>query len=282
MKKQMIIAAIAALSLCLTACGTQTTSVQNSAANAPAVSEVSILTTAAASTTAAETSAAQTTAAQTTAAMTTAAQTTAAQTTAAKIQLSADQRLFGGYVDTKNDAKLNLRAKADDKADVLAKIPSGTQLNIYSCDTKGWYMTEYQNYIGYVSADFIKEIPTDSEGTPNKEGFYDANDLPATSVSVAALKGKWVNEQGDISFVISEGKDIYHGRFALVDQGGVTRNGNVQIQYLLNQGGNREYCFTFYEDDGTFMFALNVTDTVQLTDLYGYQSGDPHFRRTEE
>ena len=279
MKKNIIFTALALMSICMTGCSIESGSVQNNAATAPAVTEMTNVsqTTAAAQSTAVQTTAAQTTAAQTTAAQTTSAQTTAAQTAAAKITLDAASRLFGGYVATKDGANLNLRAQANDKADVLAKIPNGTQLNIYACDTKGWYLTEYQNNTGFVSADYIKEIETDAEGVPNAEGFYDANDLPATSVSVAALSGKWVNEQGDVSFTVSNGSDINHARFELIDQGGVTHTGNVQIQYLINQGGKREYCFTLYEDNGTFIYAFGMTDTIQLTDLYGYQSGDPHF-----
>ena len=78
---------------------------------------------------------------------------------------------------------------------------------------------------------------------------------------------------------ISEGRSLNHGRFILNDASGNEVRGDVRIQYLVNQGGIKEYCFTFYEDSGKFRFALDVTDTIQLTDLYGYQSGTPHFVR---
>ena len=288
MKKSVILTVLAAMSICMTACGEAGTTTQSGTASTAAVTE------AAASTAADTTAAVQTSAAQTTAAAATAAQTAAttasakAETTAAAVKLNEADRLFGGYVETKNDANLNLRAKPDESADILVKIPNATQLSIYACDTKGWYLTEYKGKTGYVSADYIKEIPASgqspettaaSDAKPNAEGFYDDNNLPATSVSVAALNGTWVNEQGDETLTISAGSDIYHGKFTLLDQGNVTRTGNVQIQYLLNQGNIKEYCFTFYEDDGKFVFAFHVTDTIQCNDIYGYQSGEPHFIR---
>lgn len=69
-----------------------------------------------------------------------------------------EERLFGGYVDTQSGG-LNLREKPTTTSAKLTEIPKGTQIDIYNCDTNGWYKTEYKGNIGYVSAEFIKRIP---------------------------------------------------------------------------------------------------------------------------
>ena len=65
--------------------------------------------------------------------------------------------LFGGYVATKND-DLNMRNQPNQSSKVVAKIPRGMQLMIYSSGTEGWYWTEYDGKSGYVSAQYIREI----------------------------------------------------------------------------------------------------------------------------
>ena len=82
-----------------------------------------------------------------------------------------EERLFGGYVDV-NSSTLNLRSQPNTSSTILASIPDRTQLDIYACDTKGWYKTVYNGSFGYVSADYIKKIP-DSDVAPVKYG--DAN-----------------------------------------------------------------------------------------------------------
>lgn len=135
--------------------------------------------------------------------------------------------------------------------------------------------------------EFLDDKPEDGRlasaldrNKPNAEGFYDPVLLPPSSISVAALRGIWKNADGSgEQFEISEGRSFSHGRFILTDANGKEVRGDVRIKYLVNQGGEREYCFTFYEDSGAFRFAMDATDTIQLTDLYGYQSGTPHFVR---
>ena len=114
---------------------------------------------------------------------------------------------------------------------------------------------------------------------PNAYGFYDIAIMPPSSVSVSALTGTWKNADSGETLEINEGRSIYHGRFILTDASGNEVRGSIYIQYLINQSGNREDFFTFYEDSGDLRFALGVTDTIQLTDLYGNQSGTPHFVR---
>ena len=137
--------------------------------------------------------------------------------------------------------------------------------------------------------EFLDDNPEDGRlvseseyNKPNADGFYDPVLLPASSISVTGLCGIWKNADGSgEQFEITEGRSLSHGRFILTDANGKEVRGDVRIQYLVNQGGVKEYCYTFYEDSGVFRFAVHAESTIQLTDLYGYQSGEPHFIRQE-
>lgn len=83
-----------------------------------------------------------------------------------------EERLFGGYVDTQSGG-LNLREKPDIKSTIIDEIPQGTQINIYKCDTDGWYKTEFKGNVGYVNAEFIKNIPD--------------GDIPDTTTATSAV-----------------------------------------------------------------------------------------------
>ena len=112
---------------------------------------------------------------------------------------------------------------------------------------------------------------------PNEDGFYSPVLMPAASVSPAGLAGTWKNADG--SGEILEISTVYttnrRARFILTEADGTEVRGDVRIMYLVNQGGLKEYCFTFIVTAANS--ALDVTDTMFITDLYGYQSGEPHF-----
>ncbi|MBR4201881.1 MAG: hypothetical protein IKQ91_11560 [Oscillospiraceae bacterium] len=115
---------------------------------------------------------------------------------------------------------------------------------------------------------------------PNAWGFYEPVLLPAGSISVAALYGMWKNADGSGGILeIDEGRTDSRGRFELTGADGKSVRGEVRLQYLRNQSGEKEFCFSFYTDSGELSFAVDAVDTVQPTDLYGYQSGEPHFIR---
>lgn len=117
---------------------------------------------------------------------------------------------------------------------------------------------------------------------PNDLGYYDPVIYPATSISVAALNGIWKNADGSgESFEIYDGRSIYHGRFALTDADGKEERGDVRLQYRYNQDGEKEFCFTFYGDNGTIYYTLNASGSIPLNDLFGDQSGELHFIRQE-
>ena len=393
MKKTMIAITVLSAFVCLTGCGTDiTANVSQNALPAP-TSQAAETTISAVQTAVSGAQTSGSAAASATVSSSAALTSTTAQTEAAKIVLDESKRLFGGYVATKDNSTLNLRSQPNTGSAVLAQIPNATQLSIYACDAKGWYLTSFSGKNGYVSAEFIKEIEShnadaekkttamkatdmigawnyvnasgdtlsaftvgedcsygeirntnssmtdarngnvqivtegeteyvdfydaannthlrftpdprnpkeylEEKGTgrlinvtgfakPNADGFYDTADLPASSVSVSALSGTW----NQMSFTqpaetigkltITAGSDIYHGTYEYTDADGKTVSGKVQIQYLLGITNFREYCYTFYQDNGTFTFALNVEGSVPCNDLTGYQSGDPHFVRAE-
>ena len=114
---------------------------------------------------------------------------------------------------------------------------------------------------------------------PNAEGFYDPVILPLTSVAPAGLIGIWQNADGsgETLEITEHTRAPSRARYILTDAAGKENRGDIRIQYQLNPEGEKEYCFTFYDDSGYFRFAMEVTSTIQLTDLYGYQSGEPHF-----
>lgn len=117
---------------------------------------------------------------------------------------------------------------------------------------------------------------------PNDWGYYDPVIYPATSISVAGLNGIWKNADGSgESFEIYDGRSIYHGRFALTDSDGKEERGDVRLQYRYNQDGEKEFCFTFYGDNGTIYYTLDASGSIPLNDLFGYQSGELHFIRQE-
>ncbi len=117
---------------------------------------------------------------------------------------------------------------------------------------------------------------------PNDFGYYDPVIYPATSISVAALNGIWKNADGSgESFEIYDGRSIYHGRFALTDVDGKEERGDVRLQYRYNQDGEKEFCFTFYGDNGTIYYTLDASGSIPMNDLFGDQSGELHFIRQE-
>ena len=105
---------------------------------------------------------------------------------------------------------------------------------------------------------------------------------PASSISVAALCGIWKNADGSGEMLeIYEGRSIYHGRFELTGADGKVTRGDIRLHFQRDQDGEKEYCFTFYDDGGEGTFALKAVDTVQLTDLYGFRSDETHYIRQE-
>lgn len=117
---------------------------------------------------------------------------------------------------------------------------------------------------------------------PNDWGYYDPVIYPATSISVAGLNGIWKNADGSgESFEIYDGRSIYHGRFALTDADGKEERGDVRLQYRYNQDGKKEFCFTFYGDNGKIYYTLDASGSIPMNDLFGDQSGELHFIRQE-
>ncbi|MBO4878205.1 MAG: SH3 domain-containing protein [Ruminococcus sp.] len=283
MKKQFIFIAAFAMIASMTSCGTSIIDTASEAAQT-ATSAVTEASAAAEATAAAQTTEAAP--AETAQAATAADNAAPAQEKPSEPDLTA-QYLFGGFVATES-GDLNLRITPDTNSDIVAKIPKGTQIDLYATGVRGWYLTTYDGHNGYVSADFVEEIPAYEDITSeyakasNEYGFFSVTDPAETSVSVAALSGTWVQEGAPESkLVITQGSDIYNGDFIYYENGESSVSGYVKLEYSLTQSGDHEYWYTFYEYGGALWHGFGVSGEIPLNDIYADQQGAPHFIRTE-
>lgn len=121
----------------------------------------------------------------------------------------------------------------------------------------------------------------DDAEEPNAYGYYEFKNPPASGVSVAALNGVWISADDMAqTLVITDGSDIYHGNYTYTDGGGNSTSGEVKLEYTLNPDSSQEFWYTFYNNDGSFWQAFGVTGDIPLDDIYGGQSGFPHYTRT--
>ena len=121
----------------------------------------------------------------------------------------------------------------------------------------------------------------DDADKPNAYGYYEVKNPPASGVSVAALNGVWLSADDMAqTIVVTEGSDIYHGNYTYTDGGGNSTNGEVKLEYSLTPDSTEEYWYTFYNNDGSLWQAFGVTGDIPLDDIYGGQSGFPHYTRT--
>ena len=192
--------------------------------------------------------------------------------------------LFGGFVATQGD-DLNLRKAPDKGSEVIAKIPNSTQIDVYSCDVSGWYLTSFNDKVGYVSSDYIDQVPAYDGynwglGDANAYGFYSIDEPPASSISVASLSGTWTNADDTAQTLdIAAGGDFYSGSFTLSDGTGVINSGYVRFEYALEPDGSPSFWYTFYDNSGALWEAFGASGEVPLNDIYAGQSGFPHFTR---
>lgn len=141
MKKQTLIITAALLTLCMAGCAQQNTK--------PAETTTETTTAAAA-------------AAPETTTTTTAATTTAAPEPAIspKEDLEKQEHLFRGYVDSSSSEPEQLSKAPSDDAEKFDELTYGTIMEIYTCDTDGWYLAVLGgDTVGYIKADLIKEWP---------------------------------------------------------------------------------------------------------------------------
>lgn len=210
---------------------------------------------------------------------TTANGTTANGSIANSQAANANVRLFGGYVSTESDA-LNLRSEPNTNASIIAQIPSGTQVNVYACDTNGWYKVDFAGKIGYASAEFIKEIETDSNflDTANKYGYYPVSEQPQTSISVGDLTGTWHDGDDTLTFYNCNWSS---GEFDMYKTGAYT-HGIVRLEYSVNPDGTHNMWYNLYDNSNEFVIGFRTESGIQLTDIYAGQSGFPHYTRPLE
>ncbi len=173
--------------------------------------------------------------------------------------LNENERLFGGYVDTKG-GDLNMREEPFTSAEVIGSIPDGTQINVFSCGKAGWYATSFNGKTGYISADFVNEIPSDNTG-------YFLTDI-------SELVGQWKYQ------VAPEGMNITAGvtdngiidikgdsTYVYTDLEGKTHSGTVRVDYDTFGGDYRIPFFAFSEGDEFFIgcYCQNEHSDVYVT-----------------
>ena len=127
-----------------------------------------------------------TTAAETTAAADTESITaaeTVSETTAAisEITLDGEEYLFGGYV-ALDSGSLSIFSTPDNDGQVLAEIPYATQLDIFSSGTDGWYMTEFDEVIGYIKAEYISEIESYEDDAFEEPVIVDRDEVAVSKI----------------------------------------------------------------------------------------------------
>ena len=196
------------------------------------------------------------------------------------LELKEEDRLFGGYVDTKGD-DLNLRNEPFPTADIIAAIPDKTQIDIYSCGKAGWYCTRYNGKSGYVSADYIKEIGSDDQGIGIGSNVAMAGEASAIlkALNDIDLIGGGGAVAVDSSNTIHEGYAVYEkvtdSRFTKLDdvKKYITDNicGTLLDRYSCFYEGDEAY---FKEIDGVLYFkqigrgsGFPYTDDVVIKDV---------------
>ena len=284
MKKNIIIAAMTGILALMTGCGTTAaTSSENSPASKPAASSAAESASESMSSAAETPSSAETSSNEnTTAAASTDNNTPTEKTTeVASPSPDAADFLFDGYVVTQQ-GDLNLRKEPDINSDAIASIPNGTELGIYSCSTDGWYMTSYNDKVGYVSSNYInktsEEEYNNQKEQPNEYGFYPMTELPPTSVSVTDLEGTWHNGDDTITFYNCNGLS---GQFDMVSAGKSVQ-GKVKFEYSYLEDGLVEWWYNLYDNDGTFVIGFYTESGIQLADIYAGKSREIHYTRPLE
>ena len=187
------------------------------------------------------------------------------------LEFATAEYLFGGYVSTDSDS-LNLRSKPDVDSSILSQIPSQTQLDIYSCDTPGWYQTVYDGKSGYVSAEYIANIypdnSTDSTADqPNEYGFYTVTSDPRPGTAGPVLTS--------LTGTFSDGNDIYtfydcsayDGKFSVKYADGTTLDGYAKVQYLIQSDNYKDYWYVLYDNSSKLAGSFRFMGDMPLNEL---------------
>ncbi|MDR1598820.1 MAG: SpoIID/LytB domain-containing protein [Oscillospiraceae bacterium] len=72
-------------------------------------------------------------------------------------------------------SRLNLRKSPKPTADVLAKIPNGSTIQVQSADTSGWLKAAYGGATGYIMTQFVKYSSDGAVSLPNPAAAPDAD-----------------------------------------------------------------------------------------------------------
>lgn len=179
--------------------------------------------------------------------------------------------LFGGYVATQS-GPLNMRSKPDTNSSIIVQIPNDTQLDIYKCDTQGWYLTAYDGKYGYVSADYISSVPSydgadTSAEKPDENGFYTVTSDPNPGSAGPMLS--------NLTGTFSDGKDTYtfydcsayDGKFTAKHADGTTVDGYAKVQYMLLVDNSKEYWYVLYDGSSNCAGCFRFTGDIPVNEL---------------
>ena len=129
----------------------------------------------------------------------------------------------------------------------------------------GMMLTMIPNLAAPAASAYSQAAVTVQADSQEKTVYKDVTDAPVTSVSVAALNGKWVYDDVDITF--SDGT-VTSGKFTMDHVDGTKDTGTVKLQYTENAKGEKDYFFVLYNSDGKLNMAFKVNGTIPLEELY--------------
>lgn len=93
------------------------------------------------------------------------------------------------YVVAPNGGTVNMRKSASTTADIVAKVPTGEQVNIIGVASNGWTQCSWKKYKGWMMSKFLQEGQNPAPDGPDDDGQPDDNDdLEAITVALKLIK----------------------------------------------------------------------------------------------
>ncbi len=169
---------------------------------------------------------------------------------------------------------------------MFAEDDGGKWYNFYNESGMAWIgfpVTENKTVNELKAGDFTLRRKTNKYGDPlNQYGFYEPAEYPAAGLSTAALIGTW-NDAANTEAVltITEGRSFYNSKFEYIN-GTETVRGFIDLEYLIDTEGSKEYRYNFYNIDGTFWYSFKADGNVPLNDIYSGNDEEIHFLRQED
>jgi LPXTG-motif cell wall-anchored protein len=137
-----------------------------------------------------------------------------------------------------------------------------------------------------------EQILTHEEAVPNDYGYYDADDVPESGISVTALDGEWIipyvpfgNWEGGTAALFINGYNRKEGSFSrnssFEGEPDLSGGGADRLQYQLDEEGFRRYFFVLYAGEDIFL-VLDVNGDLPLEELSTAGEAPLTFMRSAE